>query len=205
VVETDKKGRRRDKGWTCELVPKSFIVARYFAAEQTRLEATQAELEAATSGLAELEEEHGGEEGVLGSLDRIGKAEVSARLKEIEDDEDETDEAAVLRRWLEQSEQEGALKRSVKEQDGHLDTLAHDKYATLTEAEVKSLVIDDKWMARLLADVQAELERVSQTLTGRVRELAERYETPLPKLIENVATLAARVDEHLRKMGASWR
>jgi type I restriction enzyme M protein len=204
VVETDKKGRRRDKGWTCELVPKSFIVARYFAAEQTRLEATQAELEAATTGLAELEEEHGGEDGFLGSLDRIGKAEVSARLKEIENDEDATDEAAVLRRWLELSEQVGTLKRSVKEQDGHLDTLAHDKYPTLTEAQIKSLVIDHKWMARLLADVQAELERVSQTLTGRVRELAERYETPLPKLIEDVAALTARVDKHLRKMEASW-
>jgi len=205
VVETDKKGRSRDKGWTCDLIPKPFIVARYFADEQAQLETLQAELDAATSALADIEEEHGGEEGVLGSLDKIAKAEVSARLKEINSDADAADEAAVLRRWLELSEQESALKRSVKEQDARLDKLAHDKYQTLTEAEIKSLVIDDKWMVRLLAKVQGELERVSQTLTGRVRELAERYETPLPKLIDDVATLSARVDAHLRKMGASWR
>ena len=62
--------------------------------------------------------------------------------------------------------------------------------------------MDDKWMARLSAAVQGELDRVSQTLTGRIRELAERYATPLPKLTEEVETLAARVEEHLKKMGA---
>ena len=49
------------------------------------------------------------------------------------------------------------------------------------------------------------MDRVSQTLTGRIRELAERYATPLPKLTDEVETLAARVDEHLKKMGASWK
>src|ERR1039458_5904675 len=51
-------------------------------------EAQQAALEAATASLAELEEEHGGEEGFLGALDKIAKAEVSARLKEIKGDND---------------------------------------------------------------------------------------------------------------------
>jgi len=32
--------------------------------------------------------------------------------------------------------------------------------------------------------------------------IAERYATPLPQLTGEVATLAARVDEHLKKMGA---
>jgi len=66
-------------------------------------------------------------------------------------------------------------------------------------------VVDDKWMARLSATVQGELDRVSQTLTGRIRQLAERYATPLPKLTEEEETLAARVEEHLRKMGAVWK
>ena len=45
---------------------------------------------------------------------------------------------------------------------------------------------------------------MSQTLTGRIRELAERYATPLPALVDEVETLSARVDEHLGKMGAVW-
>ena len=53
--------------------------------------------------------------------------------------------------------------------------------------------------------VQGELDRVSQTLTGRIRQLAERYATPLPQLTDVVATLTARVDGHLKKMGAVWK
>ena len=205
ILETDKRGKTKDKGWTCELIPKSFIVARYFVKEQASIDATQAELEAVTASLAELEEEYGGEEGFLGALDKIARAEVSARLKEIKGDKEAKDEAAVLERWLELTESETALKRAVKEQEAALDTLAYEKYPTLTEAEVKTLVVDDKWMARLSADVQGELERVSQTRTGRIRELAERYATPLPQLTDEVATLAARVEGHLAKMGASWK
>ena len=91
----------------------------------------------------------------------------------------------------------------MKEQEAALDRLAYEKYPKLTEAEIKTLVVDDKWMAQLSASVQGELDRVSQTVTGRIRELAERYVTPLPKLLEEVEALAARVDEHLKKMGAS--
>ena len=78
------------------------------------------------------------------------------------------------------------------------------QYGKLTEDEIKVLVVDAKWLAMLAAAVQGELDRVSQTLTGRISQLAERYATPLPKLTEDVKTLAARVDDHLKKMGARW-
>jgi type I restriction enzyme M protein len=35
--------------------------------------------------------------------------------------------------------------------------------------------------------------------------LAERYATPLPNLTDEVERLAAQVEEHLKKMGASWK
>ena len=204
IVETDKKGRTKDRGWACELVPKSLIVARYFAPEQAALDAVQVELETAAAAITELEEEHGGEDGYLGALEKIAKAEASARIKEIKNDKDAKDEIAVLKRWLELCESEAALKRAVRQQDAALDALAYGKYASLTVAEIKTLVVDDKWMARLSTEVRGEMDRVSQTLTGRIRELAERYATPLPAVVDEVAMLSARVDAHLVKMGAVW-
>ena len=201
ILETDKKGKTKDKGWTCDLIPKPLIVAHYYAREQAALEAKEAELEAATASLTELEEEHGGEEGFLGTLDKIAKAEVSARLKETKDDREAKDEIVVLKRWLELSEHETLLKRIVRELDATLDKLAHDKYPKLTEAEIKTIVIDDKWMTTLAAAVQSELDRVSQTLTGRIRQLADRYAIPLPELEGEVSALASKVAGHLKKMG----
>ena len=202
IVETDKKGKTRDKGWACDLVPKPLLVARYFATEQAAVEAKLAELEAISASLAELEEEHGGEESFLGSLEKINKAEVSARLKDIKGDKEAKEEAAVLKQWLKLNTEEADYKKAIREAEAALDKLAYAKYPQITEAEIKTLEVDDKWLTTLATVVQGELDRVSQTLTGRIRQLAERYATPLPKLEEEVDALSARVAAHLKKMGA---
>ncbi len=204
ILEIDKKGRTRDKGWACDLLPKSFIVARYFAKEQAAIQARQAEIEATTAALAELEEERGGEgdDQYLGALDKIAKAEVNARLKEIKGDKDAKEEAAVLQQWLKLNADEAEHKKALREAEAALDLLAYEKYPQLSVTEIQTLVVDDKWLATLAAAVQGELDRVSQTLTGRIRQLAERYATPLPQLTDEVAALAAKVDGHLKRMGA---
>ncbi|ANE55298.1 class I SAM-dependent DNA methyltransferase [Methylomonas sp. DH-1] len=201
IIETDKKGKTKDKGWICDLIPKPYIVARYFADEQAAIEAKQAELETASASQTGLEEEHSGEDAIFAGYDNINAAAVKDRIKEIGKDPDGADELKVLKQWLELANQISTLKKQVKEAEAALDQRAYDQYAKLSEAEIKTLVIDDKWMTHLSAAVQGELDRVSQTLTGRIRELAERYATPLPQLEDEVALLAARVDEHLKKMG----
>ena len=71
------------------------------------------------------------------------------------------------------------------------------------ESEIKTLVVDDKWLAALDAAIHGEMDRVSQQLTQRVKELAERYETPMPQMVGRVAELEAKVNCHLEKMGFS--
>ncbi len=73
-----------------------------------------------------------------------------------------------------------------------------------TQACVVALFQERLCYHYLAASVQGELDRVSQALTGRIRQLAERYATPLPRLAEEVETLAARVDQHLKRMGFVW-
>jgi type I restriction enzyme M protein len=85
-----------------------------------------------------------------------------------------------------------------------LDAKAYAHYRKLTEAEVKTLAVDDKWMAALSAVVHGEMDRVSQDITQRVRELAERYETSLPRLHACVVELEAKVGRHLERMGFAW-
>ncbi|MCM8663270.1 MAG: type I restriction endonuclease subunit M, partial [Candidatus Accumulibacter sp.] len=99
---------------------------------------------------------------------------------------------------------EAVASKAVKDAQKALDAKAA-QYAKLTEAEIKTLVVEDKWLTALATSVEGELDRVSQALTGRIRQLAERYATPLPRLAEEVETLAARVDEHLKKMGFVWQ
>jgi type I restriction enzyme M protein len=201
LVETDKKGKEKDKGWTCDLVPKPLIVARYYVEEQSAIDKLAAELESVGAQLAELEEEHGGEEGAFAELEKVNKANVAARLKEIRGDKEARDEAAALSAWLKLANDEAEVKKRLKDAEAELDAKAYRHYRTLTEPEIQSLVVDDKWLATLDAAIHGEMDRVSQQLTQRVKELAERYETPLPRMTERVAELEARVNAHLEKMG----
>ncbi len=203
------KGKRRFKS---DLVPAPILVARYFPAERDAIEALDNQLATLEQQLEEMREENSGEDGLLaeviegeGDKQKIAAKAVKARLKEIGKDPLYADERAALEAYADLLDQQSEAKAERKTAQEDLEEKIDAKYPKLTEAEIKTLVVDDKWMARLSAAVQGELDRVSQTLTGRVRQLAERYAAPLPQLTEEVATLAARVNEHLKKMGEVWK
>jgi type I restriction enzyme M protein len=208
IIEKDKKGKEKDKGWACDLLPKPLIVARYFVAEQAAIEQLGADLESAAAQLAELEEEHSGEDDVFAGFDKINAAGVKDRIKEIgkvsAQDKEAADELAVLKRWLALAGEETALKKQLREAEAELDLQAYAHYPTLSQTEIQTLVVEDKWLAALDVAIHGEMDRVSQALTGRVRELAERYENPLPQMVDRVAELEARVAAHLKKMGFKW-
>jgi type I restriction enzyme M protein len=191
-----------------DLIPQPLIVRRYFAAEQAAIEQLEADREAITRQMDEMDEEHGGEEGLLADA-RTDKGKLTARsvkdrIRAIKDDQDAGEERMLLDAYLALLEKESDAGKKLKEAIRKLDAQVKEKYGKLTEAEIKTLVVDDKWLAALAASVQSELDRVSQALAGRIRQLAERYATPLPQLNAEVETLAARVEEHLKKMGAVW-
>ena len=203
------RGKRRFKS---DLVPVSILVARYFVAERDAIEELDNQLATLKQQLDEMRQENSGEDGLLaevidgeGDKQKITAKAVKARLKEIGNDSLYADERAALERYADLLEQQQDVKAKRKAAQEDLDRKLHAKYPKLTEAEIKTLVVDDKWLAQLSASVQGELDRVSQTLTGRIRQLAERYGAPLPKLTEEVEALAARVDGHLKTIGAVWK
>jgi type I restriction enzyme M protein len=188
-----------------DLIPEPLIVSRYFAAEQQSIDQREAERDALTGQMEELDEEHGGEDGLLFEAEtekgKLTKISVNARLKDIKHDKDYAEERKALEAYLSLIEKESAANKQVKDAHKALEAKVATKYARLTEDEIKTLVVDDKWLATFAASVQSELDRVSQALTSRIRQLAGRYATPLSKLMGEVATITARVDGHLRKMG----
>jgi type I restriction enzyme M protein len=180
------------------------IVARYFAEKQQAIEQLQADLDSVSAQLGELEDEHSGEDAVFAGFDKINKAEVSSRIREIGHSFDTMDEISVLERWLKLSTDEAALKKGLKDAEAELDAKAYAHYPTLSEADIKTLVVDDKWLANLDTAIHGEMDRISQQLTQRVKQLAERYETPVPQINLRVDALEAKVNGHLQRMGFAW-
>lgn len=143
--------------------------------------------------------------------DTKNKKEINKIIKDTFDKAKCTDENAetfakldVLQNYIDLVDKDTQVKAKIKKALADLDRKVIERYKTLTEDEIKQLVVDDKWMTVLERDIKTEMERISQRLTQRIKELAERYETPLPKQTSDVADLEEKVNAHLQKMGFVW-
>jgi type I restriction enzyme M protein len=214
MIATDGWQAVQDGKPNVDLIPTALMVSRYFAAEQQAVEALEAERDAITRQMEEQDEEQGGEGGLLeeGKTDKgkLTAKSVKDRLKSLQaltvrtEIADVQDEIKALKAYASLLEQEAAASKKAKDAQKALDAKVAAKYAQLAVADTQILVVRDKWLRTLTANVQSELDRVSQALTGRIRQLAERYAKPLPALGDEVEVLAGRVDEHLKAMGFVW-
>ncbi len=199
-----------------DLIPPALIVACYFADEQDAIEMLQTKQATAESELAEFAEEHTGEDGLLADTindsGNITVSSVRARLQVLTPDlttlhetqDDNDDERDALEQCLSLLDAKSKAERAVKDAQLALDEQVLARYAMLTVAEIKVLVVEDKWFANIHAAIESEVQRVIQELTGRVQEVEERYAQPLPDLARDVDTFGVRVEAHLRKMGVAW-
>ena len=197
-------GRRKYK---MDLAPSALVVARWFAAQRDDVAMLKTWQETAARELEEFVEEHGGEGGLLedaaNDRGKVTRSTVKGRLKAIREEPESGEERDALTRCLDLIEAESEAGRSVKEAQAALDERVLARYATLTEAEIKTLVVEDKWFARVRGAVDGEVERLTQGLAGRVKALEERYARPLPELEREVETFGKKVEGHLKRMGLS--
>ena len=197
------------KKYKTDLIPPALIVARWFAAEQAAIEKLQGAQETVARELEEFIEEHsssgGGEDGLLADATndrgRVTTAAVKQRLKTIGREPENDEERDILLRCLTLIEAESKGGKAVKEAQAAMDRAVLARYATLTEAEIKTLVVEDKWCASIRAAIDDEVQRLTQRLTRRVQELEQRYARPLPALEQEVEVFSAKVEGHLKRMG----
>jgi len=206
ILEKNKKWVEIDKWWTCDLIPKSLIVNRYFKDKQDYIDSLNSELEDITRQIEELIEENSWDEWIMEEARNdawnISKTTVLARLKQLNKNTDK-EEYEILHGLLDLYSIESQINKDIKEKSDELDKLAYNKYGDLSIKEIKTIVVDDKWIHTLEEALTWELDKVSQTLTGRITELIERYKNTLPELTNQVETFESKVTDHLKKMGFS--
>ncbi|MCY4570702.1 MAG: class I SAM-dependent DNA methyltransferase [Candidatus Poribacteria bacterium] len=211
VKETPDLVIKKSK-YKMDLIPPSLIVARYFAEEQAAIEALQTKQTTAENELAEFIEEHTGEDGLLTDATNdkgsVTKSSVNARLKAVTPDlmilretQGNDEERDALEHCLSLIDAKSKADKAIKDAQLALDTQVLARYATLTEDDIKVLVVADKWITSIQSAIEGEVQRLTQALAGRVQELEERYESPLPDLGQEVEAFSTKVEEHLRKMG----
>lgn len=208
ILEKNKKGTEVDKGWTCDLIPKELVINRFLASEYQELVSIETELESIQAEIVSFEEEHAGDEGVLSDATNdkgtITKTTLTAFIKEIKANPAEKETLSVANELLKLFNRDAQLKKDQKEKTLALDNLTLKTFKELTEDDVRILVVEDKWLCNIKTSIQNEIDAISQRLTGRVKQLAERYENTLIELDKESKTLEDIVSAHLEKMGLVW-
>lgn len=194
------------KRYKMDLIPPTLIVSRYFEKERAEVDALETNGEIAEREFEEFVEENAGEDGLVedaktekGSLT---KASVSERLKEIKNQKDSDDETKALTQCLKLIEAEAEAAKATKEAQAALDAKVLKQYSKLNEAEIKALVVNDKWFASISSGTAAEVRRLTRALANRVKELDDRYAAPLPVVEQEIDVLSSKVESHLKGMGA---
>ena len=191
-----------------EVIPPYLIENKFFSDKLAVLDELQQAFDLSVQKLEEFVEELNNEEDLLAEAKndkgKVTQKLINARIKLLNENCTDLDELAALKQCLNLVKQEAAAKNANKEFKLQLDIQVLEKYPQLTEAEIKTLIIKDKWLATLEANIIAEIERVTQQLANRVKTLEERYAEPLPTLTKSMERLSANVDQHLKKMGLQW-
>ncbi|MFE7748394.1 type I restriction-modification system subunit M [Streptomyces sp. NPDC057428] len=187
-----------------DLIPPTLIVARYFAKEQAELDELVTTVEECSRAVEEYIEEHAVEGGLLADAvkdDKINRALVSDRLKEARHEGVDADEVEALAHLIKLYNAEAVAKKAAKEAEAALHLATLKKYGDLTESDVRTLVLDDKWQAMVSRRVSAEVVALTLALVARIHLLGERYVETVDMLHEQLNALEARVNGHLAVLG----
>ena len=117
------------------------------------------------------------------------------------DDEGLFPELDVLHRWLSYKKAETDLRTEHKHGTDGLYEQVELLYQNLTKDEIRSLLVDDKWMASIEERIGRQVENLIGRLTDRVTILEERYAVSLPEIESRSHDQGAKVLDHLERMG----
>ncbi len=138
----------------------------------------------------------------------FGKAKLKAALKAAAVSavvpEIYKDEYDALTAYAAKSAEKDEADKAWKEARKALDDEVEAKYGKLTVDEIKHLLFDMKWMAKLEADIHDEFEQVLNSLSSKVLLIAKRYEHTLGEIEDRTAKSRAAVVAALERMGYKW-
>jgi len=209
-----KDGKSKSKeidgmeGIESKLLKPNLVINIFFDTDKKEIETLEAERDLIVAQLETIEEEYCGEEGLLvdakNDKDKITAASVKERLKNIKGNKNDSEEIELLNIFLKQSDKIGEINKKLKSLQKNLEKKVWEKYKILNEDEIKNLVVNHKWILYLDNAVQNEMQRISQRLTQRIKELVDRYETPMPLQLNEAKCIEDKVNTHLIKMGFVW-
>lgn len=138
----------------------------------------------------------------------FGKAKIKSALKEAADNavlpEIYADEYNALLAYQTKLSEKDEADKAVKDAQKKLDEVVLAKYGELSIEEIKYLLFDEKWIARLGGDITDAFDQELNVLASRVTLIAKRYARTLGEIEDKTAKSKDKVKSALERMGYKW-
>jgi type I restriction enzyme M protein len=138
----------------------------------------------------------------------VGKGKLKAALRLAKENaimpELYADEYDALLKYQSKLFEKDKVDKSIKKAQKELDELVIKKYGELSIDEIKHLLFDKKWMARIEGDITDAIDQVLNAFASRVILIAKRYEQTLGEIEEKTDKSREKVREALERMGYVW-
>ena len=207
----DKKGKM--KNFDGELIPREIIEREYFLGDFEKISYLETQLEAVQAILDEKLEEGSGEDGLLVNIinekGTIQLADIAQGLKRLEErgifsPNDNDDEYNAIEDYWDHLMKKTLVNRELKDTKKILNKKILAKYPELSIGEIKHLLFDEKWMARLTQDINNEIESVINASVSRLVMIAKRYAMTLGEIDSDTDKSREAVRNALKGMGYQW-
>lgn len=190
----------------CDLLPVNILLAEYFKAQTDEIADLSAQIEQKQSDMDALVEQNEeaftfDDETEDGKELSVKPSDVKKAIKNAKIDGTSAEDLKLLQQWLDLSNEKDALGKTQKTKRIELTDAVVAKYAALTEDEIKSLVVERKWLASIVDGCEALMQNVTHQIASDVTTLSERYETTLGATETQVKDLEQQVLQSLKEMG----
>lgn len=139
---------------------------------------------------------------------KFGKSKINTSLKIAQESakipEVYKDEYELLISYKDLMDKKDEKNKVQKEMIKVLEKEVQEKYGDLSLEEIKGLLFNKKWMARLQADIEDAIDQEINNLASKLVDISKRYESTLSELEEAADNSRVEVKRALERMGYSW-
>ena len=190
-----------------DLLPVSILIDEYFTKEKKEIEereqARDELLQLQANLVADYEEDFDDD---FFDKQKFSKANLKKALAIAEKEKRDymRDIIPHWRDWLKMDDSAAAIKREINALVNQLTLAVMKKFAELTEAEVKRLVVEKKWMPAIIDLCNSKMQDSLQAAVNDIVATHDRYENTLPELEQALNEDRTKVQKWLQQMGYTY-
>ena len=203
--ESKKEESRKIVGWEGKLLSKKLIIEQFLSKERDDIQKLIEHALEIDENIAQMVDDYANEDGVLFDFIEGEKVKVSevdkAVKKKSKEHKYSSEDFEILKAFSDFNKELKTANKQIKDLKTALDESAKQKLQSLSEEEIKEIVVNKKWILTILDGIDSLYTRISHGLSNRILELAYRYEKTLSEIEHDVTKFEGEVTQHLIQLG----